>query len=133
MAMELRAGQKGTQDFNAVRDRTAAMVERPEEHKFLIVITDGKSKDPGRLMSELDRALQAGVRVIGLGLGPATSYVDGYYPIGRGGLSIDPTDRENAVGTYFRETLEQILTNPQKFVRQAQRKRGGNDGSNNGE
>ena len=133
IAVELSNPLGGTNDYVAVGRRAEAMGQRSEEHKFLIVVTDGGSSNGDKLTEELDNALKSQIRVIGLGIGPETSDVDPYYPIGRGGLSIDPKDKAKAFGAYFAKTLEQILTNPELFVRQALRKKGGADGSNNGE
>ena len=133
IAQDLLSDGGGTNDHLAVRERAEAMGKRSEEHKFLIVVTDGGSSDGDKLTEELGKALKSQIRVIGLGIGPGTSDVDRYYPIGRGGLSIDPKDKGNAFGPYFAKILEQILTNPEQFVRQALRKKGGADGSNNGE
>ena len=133
IAEDLLSGGGGTNDHLAVGERAEAMGKRSEEHKFLIVVTDGGSSDGDKLTEELGKALKSQIRVIGLGIGPQTSDVDRYYPIGRGGLSIDPNDKGNAFGPYFAKILQQILTNPEQFVRQALRKKGGADGSNNGE
>jgi uncharacterized protein with von Willebrand factor type A (vWA) domain len=126
----LRSGGS-TYDFSAIHERVRGIVERPEENKFLIVVTDGGSNDPAKLTKELDAALRGNIRVIGLGIGSETSDVDKYYPIGRGKLSIDPKDNENALGPYFSKVLAKILTNPEQFVREALKKRGGQNGSNN--
>lgn len=132
IASELSATGGGTNDFMAVEDRTKSLFAREEENKFLIVITDGGSANSEALTKVINDALKRNIRVIGLGIGPGTSDVDRYYPIGRGGLSIDSQDKENALGPYFTKTLEKILTNPESFIREALRNKGEQNGSDNG-
>lgn len=119
----------GTHDYDAVRECVQAIGARSEENKFLIVITDGGSSNGEQLQEALKDALESHIRVVGLGIGSGTTDVDRYYPIGRGGLSLDPKDKEAALGPYFSKLLEQILKNPQQFVAKALRekaaKRGG--------
>ena len=109
-------GRAGTVDYEAVDSRVEAIGQRSEEHKFLIVITDGGSNNGAKLEESLSEALKRNVRVIGLGLGSETSDVDTYYPIGKGCLSLDPVDKGAALGPYFSKLLEEILKNPQQFV-----------------
>ena len=105
----------GTEDYVAVRKCVESIGARTEENKFLIVLTDGGSNDGDQLQKSLKDALTSNIRVIGLGLGDGTSDVDKYYPIGRGGLSLNPKDKEAALGPYFSKLLEEILKNPQQF------------------
>jgi hypothetical protein len=114
----------GTQDYDAIRERVTSLASRSEENKFLIVITDGESTNPTELESALAEGLQKGIRVVGLGVGSDTTDVDKYYPIGRGGLTLDAKDKKSALGPYFAKVLEGILKNPQQFVAKALREKG---------
>ena len=113
----------GTEDYVAVRKCVESIGARTEEHKFLIVLTDGGSNDGDQLQKSLKDALTSNIRVIGLGLGDGTLDVDKYYPIGRGGLSLNPKDKEAALGPYFSKLLEEILKNPQQFVAKSLREK----------
>ena len=113
----------GTEDYVAVRKCVESIGARTEENKFLIVLTDGGSNDGDQLQKSLKDALTSNIRVIGLGLGYETSDVDKYYPIGRGGLSLNPKDKEAALGPYFSKLLEEILKNPQQFVAKSLREK----------
>lgn len=113
----------GTNDYMAVKQCVEQIGGRSEEHKFLIVVTDGGSSNGTELQKEIKNALDQGVRVIGLGIGSGTTDVDKYYPIGRGELSIDPKDKETALGPYFAKLLEGILKNPQQFIAKALREK----------
>jgi hypothetical protein len=117
----INGGGGGTQDYAAVKRCVEQIGGRSEEHKFLIVVTDGESNNGTELQKEIKNALDRGVRVIGLGIGSGTTDVDKYYPIGRGELSIDPKDKEAALGPYFAKLLEGILKNPELFIAKALR------------
>lgn len=111
-----------TEDYKAIQQCVSTLAVRGEENKFLIVLTDGGSNDPTELVKTLQDALRSNIRVVGLGVGGQTSDVDEYYPLGRGGLTLDPKDKENALGPYFAKLLEEILKNPGQVVSKALRK-----------
>ena len=123
VAAALVATGGGTVDYDAVDGRATALTAHSEENRFLVVITDGGSSNPEALKSALKRALADNIRVIGIGIGAETTDVDKYYPIGRGGLTIDPKDKENGLTPYFGKLLEKILINPEGFLREALRKK----------
>lgn len=132
VAAALVATGGGTVDYDAVDGRATALTAHSEENRFLVVITDGGSSNPEALKSALKRALADNIRVIGIGIGAETTDVDKYYPIGRGGLTIDPKDKENGLTPYFAKLLEKILINPEGFLREALRKKE-DHGQDNGE
>lgn len=123
IAEALVATGGNTVDYDAVDERATALATHSEENRFLVVITDGGSSNPEALKSALKRALADNIRVIGIGIGAETTDVDKYYPIGRGGLTIDPKDKENGLTPYFGKLLEKILINPEGFLREALRKK----------
>ena len=59
-----------------------ALNERTEAHRILCVITDGQPNNPhGRVITgQLRRAAQAGIHVIGIGIGREASYVKSLFP-----------------------------------------------------
>jgi uncharacterized protein with von Willebrand factor type A (vWA) domain len=107
----------GTEDFSAVEKCVTSLRSRGEEHKFLIVVTDGGSNEPSKLVEVLQEALKSNIRVVGLGVGDGTQDVDKYYPLGRGGLTLDYTKKQEALGPYFAKLLGEILKNPELAVR----------------
>ena len=123
IAEALVATGGNTVDYDAVDERATALATHSEENRFLVVITDGGSSNPEALKSALKRALADNIRVIGIGIGAETTDVDKYYPIGRGGLTVDPKDKENGLTPYFGKLLEKILINPEGFLREALRKK----------
>ena len=60
----------------------AALQERREAHRILWVITDGQPNDPhGQVMkSQIRMAKEAGIHVIGVGVGRGAQYVERVFP-----------------------------------------------------
>ena len=53
---------------------------RNEGHRFIFVITDGQPDDHGPVRNRLQVAAKAGIKVIGVGLGPEARYVESAFP-----------------------------------------------------
>ena len=132
IAAAINGNGGGTEDYKAIQQCVTTLATRSEENKFLIVLTDGGSNDSTELVKTLQDALRSNIRVVGLGVGDETSDVDEYYPLGRGGLTLDAKDKENALGPYFANLLEEILKNPEQVVSKALRKSNTTNGNGDG-
>lgn len=132
IAAAINGNGGGTEDYRAIQQCVSTLAVRGEENKFLIVLTDGESSEPTELNKALKTALQSNIRVVGLGVGGETRDVDKYYPLGRGGLTLDPKDKENELGSYFAKLLEEILKNPEQAVSKALRKSNTTNGNGDG-
>jgi hypothetical protein len=72
----------GTPMADGVQFGMTALNERSEAHRILCVITDGQPNHPHErvITGQLRRAAQAGIHVIGIGIGREASYVKSLFP-----------------------------------------------------
>ncbi len=82
-----RGGRNNPQwndDFVALRAAHRELLTRPEQHRLLIVVSDGrpagKHADGERKLHEAVSAIGSSVHLVGLGLGAGTGHVSEFYP-----------------------------------------------------
>ncbi len=73
-------GHGGTHDANAVKLALERILRQDAEGRYIFVVTDGNGNGPSKLADVLPQAEKAGVRVIGVGVGPGMEYVKTAYP-----------------------------------------------------
>jgi len=87
-ARQIWRGNCDGDNFLVARER---MMRRPEERKVIIVVSDGQpvgacvpdEHPKSFLRYEIDRAIKAGIKVVGIGLGREGGYVKRFYPVYR--------------------------------------------------
>src|SRR5262249_56725246 len=98
-------GKGDTHDADAVALALERIVKEDAERRLILVVTDGEGNGPSSLADVLPRAAQAGVTVIGVGVGAGMGYVKQAYPRHVLVETIDrlPAELKDAIAEYVTE------------------------------
>lgn len=92
---------------NGLTDDDLEKIERGEQRKIVILVTDGVSSSPSRLRGVVEDLRQKGVYVIAIGLGKeADSITENYAPYGI--LCENPNKLGQVVGELLKDLIEKI-------------------------
>lgn len=116
LAKAILESMGNTNDALAIEECAEEIAKRPEKQKYLIIITDGESSNPGELKKILkDIRQHSQIKVIAFGIGPETSQVNEVYPNGFGRLSLSSEDPRQDFKAVFATEVRKLLISPDQY------------------
>ncbi len=113
--------QQITKDAPALKASYDEISQRPEQWKFIVVLTDAGSSE-GDNLTKVVTEIREGRQVITIqfGIGQGTTDSNGYYDWGYGDLLVNPDPKKmpegaRLLGEVFPAVIEDILRDPEKY------------------
>lgn len=119
---DMREFAGGTTDtLGATRHGVSELEQRLGRNNYLVTLTDGMPNDSQGLSGYIDELTENGkIRLLGVGLGPETKYVEDFYGASLSVENVIPTEGDRRRGArgfseVFADLLEDMIVNPESY------------------